>query len=148
MSHTLPLPGKITIANAAAEGAQFNRDRVLRHTATVVGRSAIEGRQTIHLRETVHPPASTRANLPARVQLPRPPAYRLDTWVDPLTYVTVRTQLTVKGHASVTDEEWLPRTAANLARTRIVIPRGFKHEIDSGTVLTGTDSFEVSARCA
>jgi hypothetical protein len=148
MSHTLPLPGKITVANAAAEGAQFNRDEVQRRRATIVGRGAIDGRQTIHLRETVHPPAPSGANLPASAHLPRPPAYRLDTWVDPVTYVTERTQFTVGGHSSVTDEEWLPRTAANVAKTRIVIPRGFKHKVDSGTALTGTDSFAVSARCA
>lgn len=31
-----------------------------------------------------------------------------------------------RSHGRVTDYEWLPRTKANLARTNLVIPRGFK----------------------
>jgi hypothetical protein len=131
MSSRTRLPGTVTVANAAAQAAQANRDKVARGKATIVGKEAIAGRPAIHLRETIH--------------FPRQPRFRVDTWVDPLTYATVRARFTVRGHSSVSDETWLPRTPANLAATRIVVPAGFTREHEHGNVLTS--SFTVSRGC-
>ena len=57
-----------------------------------------------------------------------------DFWIDRSTYLPVRGKLVVpqtgiKGrhaHAVANDFTWLPRTPANLARFRVVIPHGFK----------------------
>jgi hypothetical protein len=67
-------------------------------TTTSLGRAVIDGRTTLHLRQNV-----------------------LQLWVDPLTYLPVRTQV----GASTDDVTWLPRNASNLLSTRIVVPQGF-----------------------
>jgi hypothetical protein len=153
-SEPLKFRGTITTSsltretNAAAAGAQANRDKVARGTAVIVGKELVGGRETLRLRETVHPPKPSFhaiGGLTQRVHIPPPPAIHLDTWVDPLTYVTRRTRTTVRGHSSVSDETWLPRTPTNIAATHIVIPDGFKHEFERSNVLT---SFGVaSVRC-
>jgi hypothetical protein len=151
-SEPLRLPGNkslTTLANAAAEAAQVNRDKVAHGKASIVGKEAVDGRQTLDLRETVHLPRPRfRAigGITHRVRIPPQPSLHVDTWVDPLTYVTVRTRVRVRGSSSVTDETWLPRTPANVAATRIVIPDGFSHQLQRSRVVT---SFEfASSRCA
>jgi hypothetical protein len=138
MSRALRLPGKTRVANAAAEEAQASRDKVVRGKASIVGTEAVRGTQTLHLQETLRPERTMIRGIgPAsRVHLPPQPIFHVDTWVDPLTYVTVRTRFTVTGHSSVSDETWLPRTPANVAATRIVVPDGFRHELERGNVLT------------
>jgi hypothetical protein len=104
--------------NAAATSAQANRDRVAQGRAVVVGRENVDGRTTLQLRELVHLPHRT---------FPTPALLRFDTWVDPLTYLTVRTRTDAgRDRWSVNDESWLPRTPANLARTKPLIPAGFR----------------------
>ena len=63
-----------------------------------LGKATLNGRTTLHLRQNV-----------------------LQLWVDPLTYLPVRTQ----ARATTDDITWLPRTASNLLSTRIVVPQGF-----------------------
>jgi hypothetical protein len=118
---------------------QANRDKVFHHQSKVVGRDVVAGKETVHLREHVHLPR-TRIRIPKNVKLPKgfhlpsrlrvSPAvdYELDTWVDPLTYVTLRMRLSERGKSSITDVTWLPRTPRNLARTKLQIPKGFKRE--------------------
>src|SRR5439155_6976535 len=121
--------------DAAAASAQANRDKVQRRRANIVGRQRIGAVTVIHLREIVHVP-SQRARVPKSFKppkgfrLPKLPAmtYRLDTWVDPLTYLTIRSEYTAHGRSAVTNEEWLERTAANVAKTIVRIPRGFTRE--------------------
>lgn len=126
--------------NGAAASAQVYRDKVWRGAAKVLGRERIDSRDTLHLRETIKPPPMTLPKgLPAEIRVPRQPAFRLDTWVDPLTSLPLRTRFA----GAITDEEWLPRSPANVAKTRLVIPPGFVHETgqssSGGTVLASTD---------
>jgi hypothetical protein len=119
-------------SQTAANIAQINRDLVANGTATIVGRNDIDGRQTLHLRQTIHPttpPAPTGMPLPKGFHMPRMPAFNVDTWVDPLTYLTVRVRVDEPAGASVRDETWLSRTPANLEKTKLVIPRGFKRVV-------------------
>jgi hypothetical protein len=67
-------------------------------TTTVLGHAVVGGRTVLHLRQSV-----------------------LQLWVDPLTYLPIRTQ----ADGTTTDTTWLPRTASNLLDTRIVVPQGF-----------------------
>jgi hypothetical protein len=67
-------------------------------STTALGHAVVDGRTTLHLRQSV-----------------------LQLWVDPLTYLPVRTQ----AGASTDDITWLPRTASNLLSTKIVVPQGF-----------------------
>jgi hypothetical protein len=133
---------------SAANGAQVNRDNVFRGRARIVGGDVVEGRPALHLREVVHIPAIKPASFhlpkgfPVPKQALRATKFTIDTWVDPVTYVTVR----IRQGSSVNDESWLPRTAGNIARTRAVIPAGFRHEVTvdgSGVgfgILTGASS--------
>jgi hypothetical protein len=141
------LPGR---AAEPASLAQANRDKVFRGKATVVGRELVDGRVTLHLREIVHVPAFD----PARLKLPKgaPVAkrffqahhFRVDTWVDPLTYLPVRT----RSPGSTSDEAWLPRTDANIAKTKIVVPRGFRRAVEQrGTGFNTLVSVSKTKRC-
>src|SRR6185437_10225528 len=76
--------------------------------------------------ETIRLPAPrvpNGARVPKALRQPR--ILHVDTWVDALTYLPVRTRTNDGFSWSVSDTAWLPRTAANVARTRVVIPRGF-----------------------
>jgi hypothetical protein len=105
----------------------------------VVGRAVVDGRETLYLRETVKVPKVNPAALglpkgmPVPKLLTRPRTIRADIWVDPLTYLTVRTRSKQTGGSPLSDTTWLPRTAVNLSATGFVVPQGFKH-LSSGTV--------------
>ena len=117
---------------AAVNVAQINRDLVSNGTATVVGREEIDGRQTLHLRQRIHPavpPTPTGMPFPKGFHIPRMPAFNVDTWVDPLTYLTVRVRVGEPAGASVRDETWLSRTPANIAKTKLIVPLGFKRVV-------------------
>jgi hypothetical protein len=114
------------VVNDAARIAQDYRDKVANGRATIIGREVLGGRETLHLREIQHlppPPVPKGMRLPKSIRFPT--SFRIDAWVDPLTYVPVRTRAT----GSVTDESWLPRTPTNIAKTKVVIPPGFKHPV-------------------
>jgi hypothetical protein len=148
-STKLPALVKTTV-NAAAEEAQVTRDKVARGKAAIVGDQVVDGRKALQLHETVHPPAPKTVTaggigVPRTVQVPQL-TFQVDTWVDPLTYVTLRTRFTVRGHSSVSDETWLPRTPANVAAARIIIPDGFDHLQTHGNVLRA--NFSESFGCA
>jgi hypothetical protein len=102
----------------------------------------------MHLRQLVHLPKPV---VPGRVQLPKalrqPRLLRIDTWVDPLTYLPVRTRSDSGFGWSVADTTWLPRTPANIAKTRLVVPRGFKHEQQNGGGFS-VYTHAVTFRCA
>jgi hypothetical protein len=121
-SHPIPTRFQRHGSPGAAELAQANRDKVTNGTAKIVGR------QTLHLHETVHPPPPPPPSgmpLPHGFHYPEPPAFTVDTWVDPLTYLTVRSS----AFGSITDETWLPRKPANIARTMLVVPAGFRRVV-------------------
>jgi hypothetical protein len=120
--------------NGAAVTAQRNRDRVAQGKAEVVGRERIDGRQLLRLRQFV--PASAKPGF-GHVS---PPGYHLDTWVDPLTYISIRDRFTTRGQSSTTDETWLPRNAHNVALTRLAIPAGFKRVSAGGSFLIYADT--------
>jgi hypothetical protein len=146
--HRLPFP-RPAAGNAAARIAQANRDKVANRKATIVGRESIDGRQTLHLRETIHLPTPHPPKgfpLPKGFKIPPTPAFTLDTWVDPLTYLTVRSRYGGQSNSSITDESWLPRTQANIAKTKVVIPAGFKHDIPQQGTAIGTFQ-EISNSC-
>jgi hypothetical protein len=67
--------------------------------------------------------------LPKGFHIPRMPAFNVDTWVDPLTYLTVRVRVDEPAGASVRDETWLSRTPANIAKTKLVVSHGFKRVV-------------------
>jgi hypothetical protein len=127
-----PFPARYQRHSSGAAGiAQINRDKVANGTATIVDRETIGGRETLHLRETIHPappPTDTFGVplLPKNFRFSATPQFNIDTWVDPLTYLPVRTRVGAGGGSTITDETWLPRTPANIAKTKLVIPAGFK----------------------
>jgi hypothetical protein len=89
-------------------------------STTSLGHAVIDGHTTLHLRHS-----------------PR------DLWVDPLTYLPIRTQV----GATTDDITWLPRTAANLLSTKIVVPQGFKRS-PNGAESTSTMQWTTPTTCA
>jgi hypothetical protein len=134
------------IANEAASLAQATRDKVASGKVKIVGRMVVDGRRTVHLEEVVRLP---KQSAPRGVRLPKalshPRLLHVDTWADPLTYLPVRTRTSDGFGWSVSDTEWLPRTPANVSKTRLVIPAGFKQQVGGGFT-SYTDS--VRFRCA
>ena len=126
--------------NPALSVAQANVDRVAEHRATIVGRAA-----TIHLREIRHL-AMPKGKLSAamRKQIARTRTVHIDTWVDPVTYLTVRELFRDVTGSSAIAEHWLPRTRANVARTKLVVPDGFRRV--PPTALKGTD-YAINSEC-
>jgi hypothetical protein len=134
-------PAGAAADDGAAARALSYRVLAARGAARVVGRSST----TVHLRQTLHPPAPT---LPPSAGLPGPSALRIDTWVDAVTYLPVRSRVTQRGQTSLTVESWLPRTAANVARTALVVPAGFRRlRPGRGTALEYVGSDSAVSRC-
>jgi hypothetical protein len=133
--------------DSASVEARTYRDRVAERKARVIGRRRIRGQETLDLHQTVVPLRLSVPGSPPPVR----PAQRLqiDTWVDRLAYVPLRTRSASGGHWTQIDSSWLPRTAANVARTKVVIPRGFTRihpsTSSSDKVLVGRGD---GARCA
>jgi hypothetical protein len=135
-----------TTTNEAAAEAQARRDEVAQRKARIVGRAVIDGRTTLHLEELMHLPKPTA---PSGMHLPKallhPRVLHVDIWVDPLTYVPIRTRTSGSFGWSVSDTAWLPRTPANIAKTRLVIPAGFRKLTGQSTWVEFTDAATV--RC-
>ena len=148
MSYQHQLPFRSPhVENDAAVRAQSYRDKVANGIASVLGREVIGGRETLHLREIVHPPAP---QFPKGIPVPpsaRFPTFRDDAWVDPFTYLPVRTSFLTGSGGAVTDETWLPRTPANIAKTKLVIPPGFKHIVPNQGSGTTFSTSATSLRC-
>jgi hypothetical protein len=77
---------------------------------------------------------------------------RLEIWLDAATYLPVRIRTVVNNRLTSTETDtWLPRTSANLAKTRLVIPIGFKHPVpqrgEGFGVFTSTVSTSTRLRC-
>jgi hypothetical protein len=92
-------------------------------------------------------PARARPH-PRKVTQLRAVDYQLDTWVDPLTYVTVRARVSGHQGSSVRDVTWPARTPANLARLKLVIPRGFERLATTSAPLIEYSTATTSRRCA
>lgn len=92
----------------------------------LVGPAMIDGRETFHLRRPL-----PKFSVPAGPNGFRPPQpAELDMWIDPTSFLPVAEE-TLAGNGEVlsrTDDEWLPRTPANLAEVNFVAPPGLKHE--------------------
>jgi hypothetical protein len=99
--------------------------------ATVTGRVWINGVHTIRI-----------AGRPVRARLPKGMVKQTTTsvqftlYVDPATYLPVRLSGSTASfgggaprytYSTVTNIQWLPPTAANIARSIVTIPPGFKH---------------------
>jgi hypothetical protein len=110
--------------DAAAVEAQAYRDRVARGRARVVGRARLGGHAALELHETVVPLRLSVPGSPPPAR--RAPALQIETWVDRLTYVPLRMRTASGGHWSEVDSTWLPRTTASVAKTKVVIPPGFR----------------------
>jgi hypothetical protein len=135
-----------TAENEAAMIAQGARDEVANGKAAIVGRALVDGRPTLHLRRQVYLPkvtAPTIAQLPKAVARPR--TLHIDTWVDPLTYLPVRSRTRDGFGWTVSDTKWLPRTPAAVAKTTLVVPRGFKRETESASSVEYAHS--ITLRC-
>jgi hypothetical protein len=92
-------------------------------TATMLGRATIGGHTTLHIRD-----ATT------------------DLWLDPLTYLPLRTQVARTSAGPVSDTiSWLRRDASNNLSTRVIVPPGFKH-VAGGATSASTP--ETMASCA
>ncbi len=132
------LPSPLQDDNGAAATVARVRQEIASGRTVVVGRAVVHGRETLHLHEVLHLPKMTltpRAlGLPKGMRLPKalnsPRVLRFDTWVDPSTYLPLRRRMARKGNWSVTEETWLPRTNANLAKLRFVVPHGFEHVVE------------------
>jgi hypothetical protein len=132
MSHRTRVPAGASIGFTAADEAQANRDNIVHGRARIVGRSVVDGRQAVRLHEAL-----------------APPTLGLDTLVDSLTYLTLREHFTAGGVVSTTDEDWLPRSTANIAKTRLAIPAGFARLRDQRTYTSSSQTVTLrSRRCA
>jgi hypothetical protein len=146
--------------DAVAQIAQSYRDKLANRRAVLVGRVLFDGHETLQLRETLHFRAPPLPKLPKGLKLPKgfhfhfpaPPPLRIETWVDALTYLPVQTLTGPPGHQSRTETTWLPRTPANIAKTKLVIPLGFKRLVphqgngfsSSFQLITSVDSTRIS----
>jgi hypothetical protein len=108
--HITPLPatpmpssvpvGPLGIAVGFARGITSGGYRVL-------GSETIGGRETLHLRS--NPPAG----------------HSVDVWIDASTYLVLREL--EPGSRTTVDYDYLRRTPANVAKTRLKVPPGFRH---------------------
>jgi hypothetical protein len=100
--------------------------------ALVIGKTIIDGQHALILRLAL--------NLPPGLPLP---SIQIEWWVNATTYVPLRNDNTGIPPIIFT---WLPRTTSNLAKTRLVVPAGFRHLVQpsasEGSVqLTGVSGF-------
>ena len=150
--HRLPFQPR-PVVNEAAGLAQSYRDKVANGTATLVGRQVINGREALHVHENLRfppTPAPKLFGLPSGVRPPVAPPLRIDTWVDPFTYLPLRTRTGSGTHWSQTDTTWLPRAPANIAKTKLMVPAGFKHIVPnqgSGMAFSSGSVTPRSTRC-
>ena len=147
--------GEGTVETPAEESKTY-RTGIENGEQKIVGHELVDGAATLHLRQVSHDPAS-RPKLPPgwpkNAKVPMIPArtIRVDTWVDASTYVPVRTEAGFGDTPSQTSETWLPRTPANVAKTRLVIPAGFRRQSTTGSSAFFTIAWTgkpTQARCA
>src|SRR5262249_53883706 len=82
-----------------------------------------------------------------RAQFARQRVVRIDTWGDPLTYLTVRTSFADGMSASTTDDTWLPRTPASVQLTAFVAPAGYTREVPQSGNATAFSEYTMSKHC-
>jgi hypothetical protein len=116
-------PGTRIVRTYASEPEEL-REELRRHQTVLLGREKLGSRDTMHLTRIV--PGSQRRSGPVH-QGPT----RLHIWVDADTYLPLRLETRgsfdgIPNH-NVTDCAWLARTDANVARTKLTIPPGFRH---------------------
>jgi len=118
--HHMAILDRTTLARAlpgndAIIESQLYRRQLQIGTARVVGTETIAGQRLVHVRSVQHiPPRAFAAH-----------TLRVDTWLDPSTYVPALMRTDDDGNWATDRFAWLPRTPANVAKTIVRIPRGF-----------------------
>lgn len=128
-----------SVRNDAAAVSRLIRNEITSGFAVVVGRATFRGRETLRLHMMVRIPRTlltpAALGLPKGMPVPTLLRRRLviqsDTWIDPNTYLPVRVRTSQIRGWTMDDDAWLPRTVANLGKTRVAIPHGFKQEQQS-----------------
>jgi hypothetical protein len=130
------ITGTVPTSSAAAGSpgyAEQIREQVSSGVYVLLGTDSINGKKVLHLRKPIGPPElSMRAVSPSGVTMPAPARAHfpneLHMWVDPSTYLPVRSELTSpSGVRLEVDYDWLPRTPENLGKLELVVPPGFNH---------------------
>jgi hypothetical protein len=100
--------------------------------ATVTGHVRIDGRETTEISGSVTVPLSKGY---AKTVHEKEARVRFTLWVNPTTYLPIREFGSTETYggsggdtvsSSVTDLQWLPPTAANVAQTLVTIPPGYQ----------------------
>ena len=161
-----PQTSGATPGNSPAGVAHRYRELIAGGEAKVLGPATIDGVATLHLRQfqTVLPPNLAQLEKGLRKQIAREfpkgetipkklyriPAgtlkamhLQLDIWVDAATYLPLRIRTVANRRFSQTEaDDWLPRTVANLAKLKVVIPAGFDRQRQTGQAV-GFDSWSL-----
>jgi hypothetical protein len=74
----------------------------------VIGPERLDGRRTIHVRRGLN-------------------GATLDLWIDPLTYLVVSELASTASGLSADERAYVRRTPGTLAKTRVIVPGGFRH---------------------
>jgi hypothetical protein len=100
--------------------AQSYRDQVARGMYKIVGHDRIRGHETVQLERTLSMTMQPGLN-----------TITTDLWVDTLTYLPVRQRSSMSASSSVQEiaYDWLPRTPENLVNLALVVPDGFRHQL-------------------
>jgi len=118
---------------AAAVAADYRRG-VANGLARIVGKATIDGLPALHLRQITRIPSTPDGGVTNGMPAEQ---FRVDAWVDSTTYLPLRLRTSNAGAWTETNETWVPRTPANLAKLSVVIPAGFRqlHEHGNTTPL-------------
>lgn len=122
--------------------------------AVVVGKSIIDGKHALILREALAPLTALTSLVPAGVHIPKGALAKAqasmarihtDDWINAATYVPIRTHTAGFGPPETLTYTWIPRTPSNLARTKPVIPPGFKHLVQPAQPSGPSTSWSMSS---
>jgi hypothetical protein len=97
------------------------REQIRSGTFHVVGSDVVDGHPAVHLRRFISNPHTIVGQIST---------VPVDEWVDASTYLPLRIEETGGGASSLTTYSWVPRTSANLAKLKLVLPAGFKQTND------------------
>jgi hypothetical protein len=124
------VPSALAASDDAVRQSQSYRDQLRLGLAHAVGTETVAGRRLLHIRVVQHVPKLTprrSPGFPKGIPVASLPAHtlRIDTWLDPATFLPVVTHTDDGSHWAVNRRAWLPRTPANVAKTVVRIPRDF-----------------------
>ena len=113
--------------------SEHYRKLIANRNAVVAGTGIVDGQHALLLRVS---------NLQAAMA-----SIHSDAWINATTYVPLHTDTTGAGPPDTLTYTWIPRTPSNLARTKPLIPSGFKHlGQPSGTgTSSGTGTYTVNS---